>query len=95
MTETRKLLHADVGAETYRYEIEETSEHLTVATISRGPSGGWRYEVTARRIGHDLATTAPSDAEVHGTGGECATPDEAVAAARAQARSLLAEKPPS
>ncbi len=52
MTAIKKLLHADVGAETYSYEIEETAEHVTVARLARGAHGGWKYEVTARRTAH-------------------------------------------
>lgn len=85
MTALKKLLHADLDAQTFSYEIEETAEHLTVVTLARGASGGWRYVVTARRSG--------GGGEVHGEGGEHATPDEAIAAARAQAQALLAARP--
>ena len=89
MTEVKKLLHADTGAETYSYEIEETAEHLTVVQLARAAGGGWKYEVTARRI--DLT---PGDvqgtADMRAEGGDFATPDEAIAAARAHARDLLA-----
>ena len=89
MTEVKKLLHADTGAETYSYEIEETAEHLTVVQLTRAAGGGWKYEVTARRIG-----LAPADAQgTTDVGGEAngfATPDEAITAARGHARDLLA-----
>ena len=89
MTEVKKLLHADTGAETYSYEIEETAEHLTVVRLARAAGGGWKYEVTARRIG-----PAPADpqgaADVGGEASGFATPDEAIAAARGHARDLLA-----
>ena len=89
MTEVKKLLHADTGAETYSYEIEETAEHLTVVRLARAAGGGWKYEVTARRI-----DPAPADAQgaadVRGEASGFATPDEAIAAARAHARDLLA-----
>lgn len=89
MTELKKLLHADTGAETYAYEIEETAEHLTVVQLARADGGRWKYEVTARRI-----APAPADAQgtadVHGEGSDFATPDEAIVAARGHARDLLA-----
>ena len=91
MTAIKKLLHADLDAQTFSYEIEETAEHLTVARLSRGPSGGWRYEVTARRIEHEGGAVSEGG-EVHGEGGECATPDEAIAEARAQAQAMLAAR---
>ena len=89
MTEVKKLLHADTGAETYSYEIEETAEHLTVVQLARAAGGGWKYEVTARRIG--LAPgDAQSTADMRAEGGDFATVDEAIAAARDHARDLLA-----
>jgi hypothetical protein len=90
MSEVKKLLHADFDAETYSYEIEETAEHLTVVRLGRGVSGGWKYEVTARRL--DPGPTATAAAEVSGEGGDFATPDEAIAAARTRAQALLAAK---
>ena len=89
MTEMKKLLHADTGAETYAYEIEETAEHLTVVRLARAAGGGWKYEVTARRIG--AAPGDPQDTvEVSGEASGFATPDEAIAAARGHGRDLLA-----
>ena len=88
MAEVKKLLHADTGAETYAYEIEETAEHLTVVTLTRAASGGWNYAVTARRIQPGPAGAGGLD--VSGDGGDFATPDEAITAARAHARNLLA-----
>ena len=89
MTEIKKLLHADTGAETYSYEIEETAGHLTVVQLARAAGGRWKYEVTARRI-----DPAPGDAQgtadVRAEGGDFATPDEAIIAARGHARDLLA-----
>ena len=89
MTEVKKLLHADTGAETYSYEIEETAEHLTVVQLTRAAGGGWKYEVTARRLGLAPAE-AQGQADVRAEGGDFATPDEAIAAARGHARDLLA-----
>ena len=89
MSEVKKLLHADTGAETYSYEIEETAEHLTVVQLARD-GAGWKYDVTARRI--DSAVAA-SGADVTGQGSGYATPDEAIGAARAHARDLLAARP--
>lgn len=92
MSELKKLLHADTGAETYSYEIEQTAEHLTVATLTRdAASGGWKYAVTARRLdaapaGAGSAAAAEVSAEQGGFG----TPDEAIAAARKHAQALLA-----
>ena len=88
MTEVKKLLHADTGAETYAYEIEETAEHLTVVQLARADGGKWKYEVTARRIA-PAPTDAQGAADVHAEGGDFATPDEAIAAARDHARELL------
>lgn len=91
MTEVKKLLHADTGAETYSYEIEETAEHLTVVQLSRADGGKWKYEVTARHI---APAPAPADAQgtadMRGEGSDFATPDEAIVAARGHARDLLA-----
>jgi len=98
MTEVRKLLHADTGAEVYSYEIEETAEHLTVARLSRDGAGGWKYEVTARRLDAPLGAAAPPPAaagpaaEVGGEAGGFASPDEAIAAARTHAQQLLAAR---
>jgi hypothetical protein len=89
MAEVKKLLHADIGAESYSYEIEETAEHLTVAHLTRDAAGGWKYEVTARRIDAAPAADARS-ADVSGQAGGYATPGDAIAAARAHARNLLA-----
>ena len=89
MTEVKKLLHADTGAETYSYEIEETAEHLTVVQLTRADGGRWKYEVTARRIGLAPAE-AQGTADVRGEGSDFATPDEAIVAARGHARDLLA-----
>ena len=88
MTEVKKLLHADIQAETYTYEVEETAEHLTVVHLARGASGGWNYKVEARHIEAKPANSQSAD--VSGEGSDFATPDEAIAAARAHARSLLA-----
>ena len=89
MTEVKKLLHADTGAETYAYEIEETAEHLTVVQLARADGGRWKYEVTARRIAPAPADTQGT-ADVRGEGSDFATPDEAIVAARGHARDLLA-----
>lgn len=91
MTEIKKLLHADVGAETYSYEIEETAEHLTVAHLARDGADRWKYEMTARRS-EPVPGDADGAAEVSGAAGGFATPDEALAAARAHARQLLAAR---
>lgn len=94
MTELKKLLHADTGAEVYSYEIEATAEHLTVAVLERdAAAGGWKYTVTARRL--DAAPPqdgAAAPAEPSAQAGGFATPDEAIAAARAHARGLLAAR---
>ena len=93
MTEIKKLLHADVDAETYSYEIEETAEHLTVAHLARDGADRWKYQVTARRS--EPAAAAGDDgssADVSGEASGFATPDEAIAAARAHARQLLAAR---
>ena len=90
MTEIKKLLHADVDAESYSYEIEETAEHVTVVHLARDGADRWRYEVTTRR-----SEPAPADggnADLTGEAGDFATPDEAIAAARAHARQLLAAR---
>ena len=89
MTEVKKLLHADTGAETYAYEIEETAEHLTVVRLARADGGRWKYEVTARRIAPAPADTQGT-ADVRGEGSDFATPDEAIVAARGHAQALLA-----
>ena len=94
MTEVKKLLHADTTAETYSYEIEETAEHLTVVQLARAASGGWKYEVTARRLELTPAGAQSTD-DVHGEGSGFATPDEAIAAARGHARDLLAGRAPA
>ncbi len=90
MSEIKKLLHADVDAETYSYEIEETAEHLTVAHLSRDGADCWKYEVTARRSEPPPADDGTTD--LTGAAGGFATPDEAIAAARAHARQLLAAR---
>ena len=95
MTEVRKLLHADTDAEVYSYEIEETAEHLTVARLSRDGEGGWKYEVTARRLDAapaPAAAAAGPAADVGGEAGGFASPDDAIAAARTHAQQLLAAR---
>ena len=88
MSETKTLLRADPKTETYSYKIEETAEHLTVVKLERNADRRWHYQVTAeRRVG---AAGRPAGDTVEGAADGFATADEAIAAARDHARSLLA-----
>ena len=92
MSETKTLLHAEPKTETYSYKIEETVEHLTVVRLERSTDGQhWHYHVTAERLvaapGKNAGETVQGDAEGF------ATADEAIVAARNQARTLLAGDP--
>lgn len=88
MSETKTLLHADPKAERYVYQIERTSEHVTVARIERDAQHRWRFHVTAER----LVAAPPQHAgdSVEGDGEGFAAPADAIAAARDLARRLLA-----
>ena len=89
MSETKTLLHADPKTETYSYKIEETAEHLTVVRLVRNADHRWHYHVTAERR-RATPTRQPAGDTVQGDGDGFATSDEAIAAARDHARSLLA-----
>ncbi|HKX43550.1 MAG TPA: hypothetical protein VJO99_20490 [Burkholderiaceae bacterium] len=88
MSETKTLLHADPKTDTYSYKIEETAEHLTVVRLVRNADHHWHYHMTAERLvaaaGHPAGDTVQGDADGF------ATADEAIAAARDHARTLLA-----
>ena len=92
MSEIKTLLRAEPKTETYSYKIEETAEHLTVVRLERSTDGQhWHYHVTAERLvatpGRNVGETVQGDAEGF------ATADEAIVAARNQARILLAGDP--
>jgi hypothetical protein len=91
MSETKILLHAEPKAETFSYKIEETTEHLTVVRLERSADRHWHYHVTAERLvntpGGHAGDIVEGDAEGF------ATADEAIVAARNQARTLLAGDP--
>ena len=91
MSETKTLLHADPKAETFSYKIEETAEHLTVVKIERSADRHWHYHVTAERL-VDVAGRHAGDI-LEGDAEGFATADEAIVAARAHARTLLAGDP--
>jgi hypothetical protein len=89
MSETKTLLHADPKDETYSYKIEETAEHLTVVRLTRNADRRWHYHVTAERR---IATKErPAGGTVQGDADGFTTADEAIAAARNHARTLLAD----
>ena len=88
MSETKLLLHAEPKAETYSYKIEETAEHLTVVRLERSSDRKWHYHVTAERL--TSAAGRPVGETVEGDADGLATADEAIGAARAHARRLLA-----
>ncbi|HEY9067900.1 MAG TPA: hypothetical protein VIO33_23145 [Burkholderiaceae bacterium] len=88
MSETKTLLHADPKTETYSYKIEETAEHLTVVRLVRNADHRWHYHVTAERL--IAVADHPAGDTVQGDADGFATSDEAIAAARDHARTLLA-----
>jgi len=93
MSETKTLLHADPKTDTYSYKVEETAEHLTVVRLERSADHRhWHYHVTAERLLSAAAGRQAGDI-VQGDADGFTTADEAIAAARDHARTLLAGDP--